>query len=114
MLHRVLKTLDRSRQLEYRLARMGPEEAREAYYEAVLGKDWKQQLQADWDKALEDVDAGLVTGGCGSPGEGAEGGERVQCRRHGCVHDRMLGLGWWAVAWRGSSTGGALSSTQMT
>ncbi|KAG2453390.1 hypothetical protein HYH02_001614 [Chlamydomonas schloesseri] len=61
VLHRVLKTLDRSRQLEYRLARMAPEEAREAYYEAVLGKDWKAQLQADWDKALEDVDGGLVT-----------------------------------------------------
>ncbi|KAG2438744.1 hypothetical protein HXX76_005289 [Chlamydomonas incerta] len=61
VLHRVLKTLDRSRQLEYRLARMGPEEAREAYYESVLGKDWQQQLQADWDKALEDVQEGLVT-----------------------------------------------------
>ncbi|KAG2496657.1 hypothetical protein HYH03_005477 [Edaphochlamys debaryana] len=61
VLHRVLRTIDRSRGLEMRMSRLSPAAAKELYYKEVLGSDWKEQLQADMDKAVQDVNEGLVT-----------------------------------------------------
>ncbi|KXZ51280.1 hypothetical protein GPECTOR_13g767 [Gonium pectorale] len=61
VLHRVLKTLDESRSLGARVARLSPEEAQEEYVRSLLGADWQSQLQADLDKACADVNDGLVT-----------------------------------------------------
>lgn len=62
MLHRVLRTLERSRSPGVRMLRMGEDEKLEYYYSTLLGPDWRQQLQQDWDKAVADVNEGLVTG----------------------------------------------------
>ncbi|GIL84456.1 hypothetical protein Vretimale_19014 [Volvox reticuliferus] len=61
VLHRVLKTLDRSRSLEMRMSRMAPEAAVEHYYRTLLGPNWREQFQEDWEKAVKDVNEGLVT-----------------------------------------------------
>ncbi|EFJ39523.1 hypothetical protein VOLCADRAFT_108604 [Volvox carteri f. nagariensis] len=61
VLHRVLKTLDHSRSLDVRMRRLPPEEAVELYYRTLLGPNWREQFQEDWDKAVKDVDDGLVT-----------------------------------------------------
>ncbi|GLI66120.1 hypothetical protein VaNZ11_009847, partial [Volvox africanus] len=61
VLHRVLKTLDRSRSLEMQMSRMAPEAAVEHYYRTLLGPNWREQFQEDWEKAVKDVNEGLVT-----------------------------------------------------
>lgn len=61
VLHRTLKTLERSRGMEAKMSKMSPDQATDYYYSRLLGKDWKDQLQADWDKAVQDVNDGLVT-----------------------------------------------------
>ncbi|GFR44036.1 hypothetical protein Agub_g5193 [Astrephomene gubernaculifera] len=61
VLHRALRTLDNSRSLDARLSRLPPQQAEQEYYSALLGPDWQQQMQADMDKACQDVQEGLIT-----------------------------------------------------
>ncbi len=63
VLHRALRTLGSSRGLQARLQRLDTEEAVDYYYRTLLGPDWRAQMQEDYDRALKDVNEGLVTGG---------------------------------------------------
>ncbi len=62
MLHRAVVTLRRSQSLRYRIAGMPHDQAMDAIYTELLGKDWAEQAREDMRKAMQDVEDGLVTG----------------------------------------------------
>lgn len=68
VLHRVLKTLESSRSLDVRMSRLPPNQAAELYYRTLLGPDWKDQFVEDWNKGVQDVNDGFVSGGLDATG----------------------------------------------
>jgi hypothetical protein len=62
VLHRALTTIDNSRSMEVRMAKLPPGKALDLYYRNMLGEDYGKQIEQDLVDAVKEVEEGLLTG----------------------------------------------------